>query len=222
MSAAVLLPLLLATTFSPISALAPAPAVSSEPAPAGRLVTLQFVDPGVQVNSSQEIDSLSPPIPPGLTLVRAAPAIGLFICSLDDDVTLTPADFCARLELSDPSVAFCEPNDAAATIEQASAPNATNQNPSATPNDPLYSQQYSLRSIGLPAAWSSSKLFGSTSVKVCMVDTGIDTTDPDFAGSIVAGTAFINAEQLADYTDGNAHGSFTAGGSPHLHLPIPV
>ncbi|KAK9844462.1 hypothetical protein WJX74_002834 [Apatococcus lobatus] len=190
---------------------APAMLPSSAPS-ASRLLSLGYADPGVQVNASQELATGFPPVPAGLTVVSEAPAIGLVVCALDPDVTLSPADFCAKVLLVHPEVSFCEPDTATATISQAaSATNATNQRPSASPDDPLFSQQYSLRQVGLPAAWSSAQLFGSTTIHVCVVDTGIDTSDAEFAGSVFNGTAFVGGQQSSDYTDGNSHGSFTAG-----------
>lgn len=206
MSVYLLLALLLSTAPTlETPAPAPAPAPLPEPAPSGQLLTIGFSDPGVEVNSTGAEGGGFPPLPPGLTLVREAPAIGVVICALDPDVPLSPAEFCSRLLATDASIAICEPDTATATISQ------SGQRPSASPDDPLYGQQYSLRSIGLPAAWSSAQLFGSTAIHVCVIDTGVDVTAPDFNGSVLNGTAFVGAQQSADYTDENGHGSFTAG-----------
>lgn len=204
MSICLLLALLLSTAPT-LEISAPAPAPFPAPAPSGQLLTIGFSDPGVEVNSTGTEGGGFPPVPAGLTVVREAPAIGLVICALDPTVPLSPADFCARLLATDASIAICEPDTATATISQA-APQT-----SASPDDPLYAQQYSLRSIGLPAAWSSAQLFGSTAIHVCVIDTGVDVGAPDFTGSVLNGTAFIGAQQSADYTDDNGHGSFTAG-----------
>lgn len=50
------------------------------------------------------------------------------------------------------------------------------------PDDPLYSQQWGLESIGAPEAWERTT--GSKSVIVAVLDTGIDLTQPDLEANI--------------------------------------
>jgi len=50
---------------------------------------------------------------------------------------------------------------------------------SLTPNDPKFSLQWNLASIGAPNAWSITT--GSTNIVVVVIDTGVDYTHPDLA-----------------------------------------
>ncbi len=56
-------------------------------------------------------------------------------------------------------------------------------NTSATPDDPDYSLQWDLTHVTVQKAWAAGVL-GSTAVKVCMIDTGIDYTHPDIAANM--------------------------------------
>ncbi len=47
----------------------------------------------------------------------------------------------------------------------------------AEPNDPLYGTQWYAKSIGLPEAWNFAK--GSPTVRVAVLDSGVDLTHPD-------------------------------------------
>ena len=47
----------------------------------------------------------------------------------------------------------------------------------AEPNDPLYGTQWYAKAIGLPEAWNFAK--GSPTVRVAILDTGVDLTHPD-------------------------------------------
>lgn len=68
----------------------------------------------------------------------------------------------------------------------------------ATPNDPMFGQQWHLGTTGssnlggtnLPATWDIT--LGSPNVVVAVVDTGIATGHPDFAGKLVAGYDFVS------------------------------
>lgn len=84
--------------------------------------------------------------------------------------------------------------------------------PLATPNDPLFGSQWHLARIGAPSAWDRST--GSRSVIVAMVDTGVDPTHPDLAGSLLPG--YNSESRLAQSAGGevhdlNGHGTATAG-----------
>src|SRR5258708_2876 len=59
------------------------------------------------------------------------------------------------------------------------------------PNDPYYAQQSGLARMTGPAAWNTT--LGSASVTVAVLDTGIDRTHADFAGSrVLAGYNFVS------------------------------
>lgn len=91
----------------------------------------------------------------------------------------------------------------------AAEPNYIGEFSSVLPNDPLISGQWALNSINLPNAWDI--VTGSDSIKVGIVDSGIDITHPDLIYR-------INQELSKDCTgsdnpwaDGNYHGTHVAG-----------
>jgi subtilisin family serine protease len=78
----------------------------------------------------------------------------------------------------------------------------------ATPNDPLFAtdQQY-LLPLRLPSAWDVTR--GSNSVKVAIVDTGVDLDHPDLVNRILPGHDFVNNDAVAQ--DDEGHGTMVAG-----------
>ncbi len=77
----------------------------------------------------------------------------------------------------------------------------------AAPDDPLFSRQWYMPKIGLPAAWDLAS--GSGDIVVAMVDTGIDAEHPDLAGAVLPGYNFV--ADNTDTADDNGHGTYTAG-----------
>ena len=78
------------------------------------------------------------------------------------------------------------------------------------PNDPDYvdlNKSYGLRKIKAESAWDVVK--GSATVTVAVVDSGLSLTHPEFAGRIVPGWDFVNAD--ADPGDDQGHGTHVAG-----------
>lgn len=60
-----------------------------------------------------------------------------------------------------------------------------------TPNDTYYgAYQWNLPQIGGPAAWDVTT--GNTGVVVAVIDTGVDGTQPDLSGKLIAGKNMIN------------------------------
>ena len=53
----------------------------------------------------------------------------------------------------------------------------------ALPDDPLITQQWDMNHITVPAAWAGG-FTGSTDIRVCMIDTGLDYTHPDLVGNL--------------------------------------
>lgn len=120
-------------------------------------------------------------------------------------------DEAAKLLLSSSDVAFAEPNYIAHAL--------------LTPNDPTYPLQwahnntgqaisYTGGSVGTPdcdtdtdQAWDLQT--GSSSFILSIVDTGVDTGHPEFAGRIVAGYDYVNND--SNPTDDNGHGTCCAG-----------
>jgi thermitase len=98
----------------------------------------------------------------------------------------------------------------------------------ATPNDPMYTQEWGLNNIGqtagspdadidAPEGWDLAGLAGfpsSGGVKVGIVDTGIDKTHPDLAGKAVGCATSYNTGLLLHNgvcADDNGHGSHVSG-----------
>jgi len=77
-----------------------------------------------------------------------------------------------------------------------------------TPNDPAFSsQQWGPQKIQAPAAWDITR--GSSSVKIAIVDTGVQANHPDLNGKVVNGYDFVDDDTVAQ--DGNGHGTHCAG-----------
>ncbi|MEO7245396.1 MAG: S8 family serine peptidase, partial [Rubrivivax sp.] len=73
-------------------------------------------------------------------------------------------------------------------------------------NDPYLGSQWHLLKIGAEAAWDQAQ---GTGVTVAVLDSGIDTKHPDFAGQLVAGYNFVNGNTNVE--DVKNHGTKVAG-----------
>lgn len=77
-----------------------------------------------------------------------------------------------------------------------------------TPNDPQYLNLWGLSKIEAPLAWDITK--GGESIKVAVIDTGIDVAHEDFSNrSIINGQDFFNKD--SNSSDDNGHGTHIAG-----------
>ena len=82
----------------------------------------------------------------------------------------------------------------------------------AVPNDTYYSEdnQWGLVKVGMPAAWDVTT--GSPTVKVGIIDSGIDGTHPDLTGRV---DATLSKSFVSAYTDAlddvHGHGTMVAG-----------
>ncbi|MHB8585071.1 MAG: S8 family serine peptidase [Thermoplasmatota archaeon] len=77
-----------------------------------------------------------------------------------------------------------------------------------TPDDPLWADQWGPQALNMSAAWQIEN--GSTSVKVAVVDSGLDETHPDFRGvPIQNGTDYVDHDLTPE--DANGHGTHVAG-----------
>ncbi len=72
--------------------------------------------------------------------------------------------------------------------------------PLAVPNDTLYAEQWHYPQIQLPDAWDITT--GSEDVTVAVIDTGILSSHPDFAGQLVSGADLISDSVNAGDGDG--------------------
>ncbi|MGP4081122.1 S8 family peptidase [Pseudalkalibacillus sp. R45] len=76
------------------------------------------------------------------------------------------------------------------------------------PNDPAYhSLQYAPQKIGAEAAWDVT--LSDPSVKIAVVDTGVDYNHPDLDGKVLEGYDFVDDDN--DAIDENEHGTHVAG-----------
>ena len=85
------------------------------------------------------------------------------------------------------------------------------------PNDTYYSEQWAQTKISAPQAWDITT--GSESVKVAIVDTGIDGTHEDLSGKVANGWDFVNGGEegtaISENTDSDdnvpGHGTMVSG-----------
>ncbi len=115
------------------------------------------------------------------------------------------------------------PREAAAELAQSAAVEYAETNKiltaAATPNDPLFGDQWGLATLGAPRGWDGAGLsaFPSTGgVKVGVIDTGIDRSHPEFAGRIsncVESTSLLmmNNGIKAGCDDEDGHGTQVTG-----------
>ncbi|MFD2672053.1 S8 family serine peptidase [Marinicrinis sediminis] len=75
------------------------------------------------------------------------------------------------------------------------------------PNDPLYSKQSYLKQIGMEKAWDTVQ--SNTSIKIAVVDTGVDLYHPELSGRLAPGVNLVDAG--AQPMDDNGHGTSVAG-----------
>ena len=95
-------------------------------------------------------------------------------------------------------------------------------NTSATPDDPDYSLQWDLTHVTVQKAWAAG-VMGSTAVKVCMIDTGIDYTHPDIAANMwinpveAAGAGATAANDYKNDIDDDGDGKLSNPSLQGLH-----
>jgi subtilisin family serine protease len=78
---------------------------------------------------------------------------------------------------------------------------------SRVPNDQLLASQWSVAKTHAERAWDVTT--GSAGVVIAVIDTGVDPTQPDLQGKLVAGYDFVNGN--ASPSDDNGHGTAVAG-----------
>ncbi len=80
-----------------------------------------------------------------------------------------------------------------------------------SPNDTMHSNQWNLSKIKMQHAWNYTK--GSNTIKVAVIDMGIDLNHPDLNNNIdaVNSRTFLSDDTSAYPENGNAHGTMVAG-----------
>ncbi len=109
----------------------------------------------------------------------------------------------------DPAVAFAEP-DWLAVIAQAE-PEASVELPYEVTDD-LYPDQWYLQRINLSRAWPTALDDAGqslTTIRVAVIDTGVDLAHPDLAGHLLTGRNYLVAATAPD--DDNGHGTHITG-----------
>jgi subtilisin family serine protease len=119
------------------------------------------------------------------------------------DVSTIPA---LRMHVVDASEAAVSSLGANPTVQGVEADQV--RNVQGAPSDPSYSSQWSLARIGWDQAFGSVNPTGSATVAI--LDTGVDSSHPDLAGQLVAGTSIIDPSSDGT-TDPNGHGTWMAG-----------
>ncbi|MBM7702898.1 S8 family peptidase [Metabacillus iocasae] len=76
-----------------------------------------------------------------------------------------------------------------------------------TPNDPYLSYQYGLQRIQAAEAWDVSK--SRSSVKIAIIDSGVQLNHPDLSAKMIKGYDFVENDSTPN--DQNGHGTHVAG-----------
>ena len=75
------------------------------------------------------------------------------------------------------------------------------------PTDPYIGDQWNMRRVSAPAAWDLT--FGSYSIVVAVIDSGVDLGHPEFAGRLLPGKNYVNPNGLPN--DDYGHGTHVTG-----------
>lgn len=79
-----------------------------------------------------------------------------------------------------------------------------------TPNDPLYSANWGLAKMNLPAAWDMTT--GCANIKIAIIDDGVQLNHPDLVGNLLPGFDATNSGTNGGHVAGEEmHGTFCAG-----------
>jgi len=83
----------------------------------------------------------------------------------------------------------------------------------AIPDDPDFVNQWDMNVTQMPAAWNLTT--GSSSIRVAIIDTGYDTTNPDLAGKVDLSVVYDKGDGTVDtgapIEDKDGHGSDVSG-----------
>ncbi|HEX7975713.1 MAG TPA: S8 family peptidase [Anaerolineales bacterium] len=78
-----------------------------------------------------------------------------------------------------------------------------------TPDDPFWDRQYGPQMIHMPDAWEALASMTTSPVTLAIIDSGLDTSHPDFAGRLVPGYDFVEKDNTPQ--DACGHGTHVAG-----------
>lgn len=126
---------------------------------------------------------------------------------VDSSIELSPEQnlYLYRAKTDEPITEVALRYQTSAAVEY-SEPNYLFQ-PLAVPNDTEYGKLWGMDRIKASAAWDRST--GQSTVKVAVVDTGVDASHPDLATNVVETKAF--ADRCASGRDLGGHGTHVAG-----------
>ena len=77
------------------------------------------------------------------------------------------------------------------------------------PDDPFYGAQWAHTKLHSNQAWDITT--GGTSIKIAIIDTGIDATHPDLTSKLLPGQSFLKGQQDSNPVDLHGHGTHIAG-----------
>ncbi|WP_456318517.1 S8 family peptidase [Priestia megaterium] len=75
------------------------------------------------------------------------------------------------------------------------------------PNDSFYPFQYGPQKVQAPSAWDVTR--SNSSIKIAIVDTGVQLNHPDLTSKLLSGYNFVDGN--TNPSDGNGHGTHVAG-----------
>lgn len=75
------------------------------------------------------------------------------------------------------------------------------------PNDSYFPYQYGPQKINAPTAWDRTQ--SNQSIKIAIIDTGVQLNHPDLASKLLTGYDFVSGDSFPN--DGNGHGTHVAG-----------
>ncbi|MEJ9227105.1 S8 family peptidase [Priestia aryabhattai] len=75
------------------------------------------------------------------------------------------------------------------------------------PNDSFYPFQYGPQKVQAPSAWDVTR--SNSSIKIAIVDTGVQLNHPDLTSKLLPGYNFVDGN--TNPSDGNGHGTHVAG-----------
>lgn len=155
---------------------------AEQPKQPARGLIVKFVD-GAEGEIADVANDAEAELPAGVEVADTEEGAELGLVALSEEVQEPELDDAIERLEADPRVEWVVPNGV--------------RYPTATANDPLFSQMWSLRQpwgVEADQAWDIST--GRSSVRVAVLDTGILKRHPDLAGQQIKGRDFVDADYL--------------------------